>query len=326
MDDGSHDTSGQSFGQGVAHFFDGGLPRLLLSKPIQQAIGRLIYAAADIPTAKLQQWAQNIRSDTAVQTELTTAIALKAKAVATEDPALIDRAVERWTRQLGKRQSARESVAARTLALLAETGIPPEAEAPSEEFMGLFEDVAEKASSEELADLLARILAGEIRKPRSVSRRTLQIAAILDAEIVNALNTIRPYLFASNWVHVPPGKVEGWRSPLALLSSVSIVNEPGPRALTGRGQGRAALVFGQEVLVVDFRVAINTWFVQGVNLTPIGLELVSVFPLSNEISIDDVGQGLREHHQFVLKVQIGTMSKDGKEVDISSLRNLASRS
>jgi len=72
--------------------------------------------------------------------------------------------------------------------------------------MGLFEDVAEKASSEELADLLARILAGEIRRPKSVSRRTLQVASILDAEIVAALNTIRPWLFSSNWLYVPPSK------------------------------------------------------------------------------------------------------------------------
>jgi hypothetical protein len=325
MSENGNDTIGQKFGQAIARLIEGGLPRLLLSKPVQEAIGRLVYAASDIPTAKLEQWAQNVRNDTAAQKQFTEAIILKAKAIALDDPALIERGLGRWTRQLGRRQSARENVAARTLMSLSEADIPEGTEAPSEEFMGLFEDIAEKASSDELADLLARILAGEIRKPRSVSRRTLQVAAILDAEIVGALNMIRPYLFSSNWVHVPPSKSEEWRGPLALLNSVSIVNALGPRTLTESGKSQAVLIFRDEVLLIDCKPALITWFVDGVNLTPIGIELVSVFPFSDEISIEHVGHGFREHHQFVQRVQIGSLSEDGSTIDMNSVRDLDSQ-
>lgn len=54
MDEDSGDTAGQTLGQVIARIAEGGLPALLLSRPVQQAIGRLVYAASDIPIAKLQ--------------------------------------------------------------------------------------------------------------------------------------------------------------------------------------------------------------------------------------------------------------------------------
>lgn len=111
--------------------------------------------------------------------------------VAANNPALIERGVERWTRQLGARQRARENIAFSTLGVLAEDEIPPGSAAPSEDFMTMFEDMAEKVSSAGMTDLMARILAGEIRKPGSVSRRILAILPLLDQEIVFALAAVR---------------------------------------------------------------------------------------------------------------------------------------
>jgi len=235
---------------------------------------------------------------------------------------LIDRGLENWTRQLGRKQKAREDVAARTLLLLSEGDLSSQSEAPSEEFMGLFEDVAEKASSEELADLLARILAGEIRRPKSVSRRTLQVASILDAEIVAALNTIRPWLFSSNWLYVPPSKSEEWRYLIGLLASVSIVNESGSRILTGRKEDVGRLIVGKHALIVSCKPSIANWLVHGVNLTPIGVELASVMPPAAEVSGEEIGQSLFEHHEFVQRVWIGSLTEDGQSVREDSLQEL----
>ena len=90
-----------NFGQSLERIAEGGLLRLIASKPLQQAIGRLIYGVVDVPVAKLEQWAQAIRSDTAARKQVTSAVATKARAQALGDPTLIDRAVDRWTTKLG---------------------------------------------------------------------------------------------------------------------------------------------------------------------------------------------------------------------------------
>src|SRR6185437_10933084 len=100
----------------------------------------------------------------------------------------------------------REDIAVRALDVLAEVELAANAAAPSEDFMRVFEDICEKVSSDDLTDLMARILAGEIRKPGSVSRRTLQVVAVLDHEIVGALNELKPYLLDPGWVHIPPSR------------------------------------------------------------------------------------------------------------------------
>lgn len=51
----------------------------------------------------------------------------------------------------------------------------------SEDWLNYFENHAENVSSEELRDLWARVLAGEIRKPRSFSLRTLRLLSEIDA-------------------------------------------------------------------------------------------------------------------------------------------------
>ena len=229
---------GKGLGQTLESIAKGGLLRLLVSKPVQQAIGRLIYGFVDVPVAKLEQWAQGIRSETVARKQMVTAIAAKARVQAAENPEIVERGMERWTNQLGRRQEARENVALRTLALFAgETLLPVQLSEPSEEFMGLFEDIAERASSDDLADLMARILAGEIRKPKSVSRRTLQVAAILDQEIVDALTAVAPYLLDGGWFHVPSSSLQTWGRHFELLSSVSISNAiDNPESMCKRSQ------------------------------------------------------------------------------------------
>jgi hypothetical protein len=239
----------ETFGQSLERIAEGGVLRLMASKPVQQAIGRLIYGITDVPVAYLEQWSQSIRSDTAARKQITSAIAKDALAQALEIPELINRGLYRWTRQLGAKQKIRENVGVRTLNVLAEGDIPAEAGTPSEEFVSLFEDIAEKATSDALADLMARILAGEIRRPKSISRRTLQAVAVLDQEIVAAMNDIKSYLLDPGWVLVPPNDPLGWREKMFLLSSVSVSNEVGMRQFNFDEHGRRAVRMGDKVIM-----------------------------------------------------------------------------
>ena len=284
---------------------EGGLLRLIASKPIQQAIGRLVLGVVDVPVAKLEQWAQGIRSDTAARKKVGAAVAEKARALATADARLIDRGLERWTAQLGKRQDAREDIALRTLAHCAEEGLPSGGfTSPSEEFMGLFEDIAERASSEALADLMARILAGEMRRPKSVSRRTLQVAAILDQEVIDALAEVAPYQLDGGWFHVPPGGRDGWGKNFWLLNSVSISNELGIRQLRFDDSDRAVIRVGNNAIVVTQHPQKFSWFSDGVELTPIGRELIGVLPVRHDRKAMEIARGFLEHPQ-VVKVELG---------------------
>jgi hypothetical protein len=202
----------------------GAVASVLAIKEVRQAIGRLVSGMADVPIAYTERWSQAIRDDTVARKQITAAVANEVRKAAREDSALIERGLERWTHQLGARQQARENVAARTLDVLVEGEVPEGAVAPSEDFMRMFEDAAEKVSSAELADLTARILAGEIRKPGSVSRRTLAVVAVLDREIVEALSNLRPYILDDGWLHVPEHGVTKWSKQIWLLSSASLTS------------------------------------------------------------------------------------------------------
>lgn len=300
----------------------GALVWLATNKHVRRAIGRLIFAATDVPAAYFEKFAQNIRNDKNHQKQIACAVAPKASKPmvgklmvskpAAKDDQLIGRAYERNTRQLAARQKTREDIAVRTLNVLAESEALTEAAAPSEDFMRMFEDIAEKVSSEQLADLMARILAGEIRKPGSVSRRTLQVVAILDQDIVGALNELRPYLLDPGWVIVPPSIREDWRQRFSLLSSVSISNEIGPRSLSVNENNKFFITIGDKVIVVTCRPAKFGWHVNGANLTPIGDELISALPLRKDIKVKDIASGMKEYN-FVKKVEIGNIKNvDGK--------------
>ena len=313
----------ETFGQALERIAEGGLLRLLAGKPIQQAIGRLISGVADVPAAYFERWSQGVRSDTAAQKQITSAIATAARAAAVKDPELIDRGLERWTRQLGAQQRTREDIAVRTLNVLAEGETPEEAAAPTEDFMRMFEDIAEKVSSAELVDLMARILAGEIRKPGSVSRRTLAVVAVLDREIVGALAELMPYLLDGGWVHVPPDGQEKWRERFSLLGSVSISSEIGPRVLRFDADRRCAVRIGNDVVVLTVKpVVLRTWFVDGAHLTPIGRELVSALPLLADTKLREVALSFKEYH-FVEKVEIGSVSEVGGQLDVAGLQEVA---
>jgi hypothetical protein len=312
-----------TFVQAIERIVEGGLLRLLVSKPVQQAIGRLISGTTDVPVAYLERWSQTVRSDTAARKQITSTIASAARAVAAKDPELVDRALGRWTQQLQAKQKTREDIASRTLNVLAEDEAALEGVAPTEDFMRMFEDIAERASSDGLADLMARILAGEIRQPGSVSRRTLQVATVLDQEIVGVLNDLKPYLMGDpGWVHVPPSSREHWRRRFSLLSSVSISNEVGIRVLAPFDEHHRSLMrVGEKMIVVTAYAAILGRYVDGANLTPIGQELVSVLPLPSDLKYKEIALGIKEQ-DFVERVEIGDISNIDDEFRVLNLQEI----
>lgn len=306
--------------QRIESMIDGGLPRLLLSRPIQQALGRLISGMVNVPTAYFERFSQRVRDQTEAESRITAAVSTAASAIASKDERLVRRSLERWVRQQGDRQQTREEIALRTLEVLSEGDDPIRAAAPSEDFMRVFEDLAEKVSSDDLKDLMARILAGEIRNPGSVSRRTLQVVAVLDQEIVRTLTEIRPYLLRPGWMHIPTDASQAWQRRISLLNSVSITSEIGMRALHGDEHRKCTILTENHAIIITLPTSSLKfqYVVDGANLTPIGEELISVLPLGLSTSHLEVASGFKRLRD-IKKVEIGDISSSDKGEHITNL-------
>jgi hypothetical protein len=81
-------------------------------------------------------------------------------------------------------QANKEGVAKKAIEYLSRESeqVSDKPETPEEDWLNIFERYAEDASSEKLRDLWARVLAKEIRKPKSFSLRTMRFISELDSE------------------------------------------------------------------------------------------------------------------------------------------------
>lgn len=172
----------------------GAMSAVWACKPIRETISRLICGAREIPEAWLRNKRLMIDAQGSNERLILQKFSNEAGKAVSKAPALLERAETYALTIQEKYQATRESIAEKTLEHLSQEGIPEDAALPSEDFMRSFETIAEKASSEELQGMMARILSGEIRKSGSISRSTLAVADILDKEIINSMVFIKPHL------------------------------------------------------------------------------------------------------------------------------------
>lgn len=207
-----------------------------------------------------------------------------------------------------KKQATRENIARKTLEHLAGGDVSEEASRPSEDFMRSFEGVAEKASSEELQDMMARILAGEIRKPGSVSRIALSIADVLDKNIIESMLFIKPYLISNNWVCMDSLSNDQFRFHVNLLSSVRITTESGPRDFGFFEAGYAVHAYANGAILINLkdkqRAFKFTPQADGFNLSIPGRELMSLVPDQNAVSIEGIAENYRKN-EFIGDILVG---------------------
>jgi Protein of unknown function (DUF2806) len=288
MPDNDQENTPATIWEFLGEIADGGLLRLMASKPMQEAIGRLVHGLADVPSAYLERVSQRIRTDTVAGKRVMESLSKSAATKAAKDKGLVARGVDRWTRQLKTRQATREDIAARTLEILSEDGLDG-AVAPPEDFMRFFEEIAERASSEEMADLMARIFAGEIRKPGAISRRTLQISMVLDHDIIGAIHFARSRLILPGWIHVN-ARNQDLQTALDLLDSVSLTRYASNRSLVFNENAELVIQTHSGGIILtpaDF----PTFLVNLATLTPTGNELMSILPLPIENKDEEIARG-----------------------------------
>lgn len=185
---------------------EGGLPQLLIG-PAGKAISRLVGAGVEIPAAKLEQFAQAIRDETEAKSATMRILAEKSAELGLQDTGLLNRGLSSLIGKAYREQENREQVAKKAIELIADDPPDAESEGPSDDWLNVFEDHAARASSEDLRQFFARILAGEIRKPGQFSLSTMQMVSIMDAHLASIVETVAPFVWDD--VLIPQRSLQG---------------------------------------------------------------------------------------------------------------------
>jgi hypothetical protein len=201
-------------------------------------VGDAGAAWLDVVQAKGEQLAQETCDRTAARKSIMAATAKAAGTRAARNPELLDRMLDRFLAEELKRQENREAIAIEAGKLLEES--PPDAntKGPSEDWLNVFSSYAEKATSEQLRQHWAQVLAGEIRAPGAFSPATLQLFSILDPALATDIEIARVWIADNEWIPVV-GDLE--QSPkfdvLVRLDAVGFLRRSSSRRLR-LGPGR----------------------------------------------------------------------------------------
>lgn len=179
----THDI--ESEGAQVALDIVGDLPRwvkmLGLAKPIEakiEGVARRIEASADMVVDKIDAKAkiQRIESDGEALAFMVRKVTSALGVNANHPQAM--RMVERWfTTELGHQENI-ETIGERAAAII---GGQQQMHKPNDDFVFRFYDDAQKVSDEQMRELYARVLAGELTRPGSIAVSTLEVLKRLDA-------------------------------------------------------------------------------------------------------------------------------------------------
>lgn len=279
-----------------------------LGKAVAELIGDIASlgsSAAKLGMAKIDQPRRAIENQTKRATA-TAEVATKSevaimKAVSDATVAYIktnsqeigERALQHGVHRLVKAQSNRERVVFKTienLRLNPPTSIPDEV--PSDDWLNLFGQYAENASSEQLSQHWAHILEGEIKKPGSFSFVTLLLASLLDQRLATIIDCFRPWIIEDyNIPLISPISEGALYSDLIALTGIGFITI-GDHALICVDDGKDSNALHIEMQNGIIKVPITPPIPDGTKrpppqfrvnirvaiITPAGRELLSVLP------------------------------------------------
>lgn len=165
----------------VSKIIEGGLPQILAG-PAGNALSRLLGAVVDIPATYLHGLSQRAKDKTEARTYISQQIAKRVAEVAVDDPKIMDRALNSMLLRSYQAQKNKDGIAVVAIEDLQQKPPSESSSGPSDNWMMKFERYAEDASSEDLQIMFGKLLAGEIRKPGSISPSTLHFVSMLDTE------------------------------------------------------------------------------------------------------------------------------------------------
>lgn len=191
-----------------------------------RAIDRLIGAGVDIPVAYLAQVKAKIDSETRSLVDVENAIGRAAASLASQDPAILDRAIDSLVRKTYRQQLNKEGVALSAAHELAQSPPAPDTAPISDDWFSAFEVFAEGATTEKMRELLGRVYAGETRRPGSYSIRAVRFLTETSIEESTAFEEFAQFAFdemAPASLVIPADRD---LTKLLILAAAGLINGP----------------------------------------------------------------------------------------------------
>lgn len=253
------------------------------------AIDRLLGSLFDIPAAKWEAVTKRIRAQSDQEIKLISSETSAIEKAIEDDNDFRHRIAEHHLSSRLKYISNKNIVTHQAIELLSKE--KPHEEQDSgvnleEDWLNYFEQYAEKASSERMQDLWARVLAGEIRKPRSFSLVTLRFLAELDKEMATKFEEKTKYRFGDGFILNPGSDQMKGASLLdfTFLEEVGLLQDvtTGLRQTKTPNDGVVVWREGGFLLKVETEKEISLGTIR---ITRIGREITSILPPTNRVSV-----------------------------------------
>ena len=253
---------------------------------VVMSVGESAASWVEVAGVKAEQKKEMIRSDTEARKALNAALVVVAKEMATGDPAIVERSMRRWIGEETKKQVNREETAKKAAEELNREPPPADTEGPSEDWLNQFGSHAEKASSEEMRTLFGKVLAGEIRKPGSVSLMTLQFMSVLDGEAASIVMAILPYVVNNAFVPNDASAAAGLGQGYLIISEAFNFGNHGSglisRVVETDANNRVFFRSGLLGLVLEFQ-EYRKLQIASLLLSPIGQQLSRIIPSASKL-------------------------------------------
>ena len=197
------------------------------------AFDRLIGAALDVPGAKMEAWANRIRNQGRLESATYDAAVERIGTTIdseTDAARLVDEVVASHIQAIANKKH----VVKRAVELLAlpssDTQTEPESDAAEvdPDWLNYFDGYAEKATSENVRDLWARVLAGEIRNPGSFCRATLRLLAELDQQMASWFQQETEFRVQGEYILRPENLTSEQVYRLSFLDQVGLIQHMHP--------------------------------------------------------------------------------------------------
>ena len=284
------------------------------------AFDGLLGSLLDVPASKLETYANRVRSQSRLEATVFDNAADRLAGMIDGDAdaaRLIDEVVTSQIHLLANKKNVAQRALGYLTAPSSRTGPEPKAESAEvdPDWLNYFGGHAEKASTEKVRDLWARVLAGEIRNPGSFSLMTLRFLAELDRQIALWFQEETAFRFMGKYI-LPPTDYTGERlERLNFLEQVGLLHHVAPvggicHVFKPDTNGLRAVFEGNLCLRIylDREVRLNV-----IGLTRVGKEIATILPpvdpravfaklatvLHGEVKSMDVCQILEENQGHV---------------------------
>jgi hypothetical protein len=263
------------------------------AKPsLVRALSYLLGGFGNYLGAWLRRPVQAVEDRTDARTLITRAVALAAADKLAHDPDVIAAAMAQWgpadlNRHANKMKIARETII--ELSAVADDDGTERADQTQTEidddFLNSFERFCSDSSDEKMQRLWARLLAGEIRRPGSYSRRTLRALYDMDSRTADQFTRVSAGALRDMIIVDSDERPEALETAIELEAAGLLSGAGGILHYTLRANDRGVALLAGNRLGLAVAVASGATIpLEALPLSPVGKELLTLLPPPDEES------------------------------------------